>query len=161
MRRHIFRTTVMALALFGVFQLVRPARTNPPADRTRTLQASVVAPHPAVAVFERSCQTCHSNDTRWPWYSEVAPISWVIAHDVRTGRAALNFSEWSAYSHEQQRGILKAACSEALEREMPLRSYALVHPGVTLTKHDIRAICDLASVYSAEVPQEAEPASTN
>ena len=160
MRRYVIRTIVVLLMMFGVFQLVRPAKTNPPTDRTRTLQASVAAVHPAVPVIERACQNCHSNDTEWPWYSQVAPVSWLIVHDVAEARSAVNFSDWAAYDNQRQRKILKESCEEVSEREMPLRSYTLMHPETTLSSGDVRAICDLARVYSPQAPfVEIEPIS--
>jgi heme-binding protein len=158
MARHALRTVVLALAVFGLFQLVRPARTNPPVDRTRTLQASVASFHPGVPVIERACENCHSNKTEWPWYSQVAPVSWVVANDVADARSAVNFSDWSMYGRDRQRNILNAACEEVMNRAMPLRSYTVVHPQRALTALDARAICDLAHVYSARVPDlETEP----
>ena len=78
-------------------QFVRPARTNPsPIRRARSPRSYRITPA-AAAVLERSCRDCHSNDTRWPWYSNVAPVSWWVIDHVDHGRSHLNFSDWSRY----------------------------------------------------------------
>ena len=78
---------MVALAL-GV-QFVPVDRSNPPAGRRLNVDPELQA------VFRRSCFDCHSNETRWPWYAHVAPISWLIARDVHKARRRLNFSHWS------------------------------------------------------------------
>src|SRR5438874_1058331 len=72
-------------------QLVPVERTNPSATKP------IEAPAEVTAVLRRSCYDCHSNETRWPWYAYVAPVSWLVADDVKDGRAKLNFSSWGDY----------------------------------------------------------------
>ena len=76
-------------AAIGI-QFIRPARTNPAIDPTRTLAATTELPHETAVVLERACRDCHSNDTRWPWYSNVAPISWFVIDHVNHGRSHFN-----------------------------------------------------------------------
>ena len=76
-------------------QLVRPARTNPPTDRPRTLFARVTVSAADRRGAERACRDCHSNDTRWPWYSNVAPVSWFVIDHVNHGRSHFNYSDWA------------------------------------------------------------------
>jgi len=75
----------------------------------------------------RACYDCHSNETKWPWYAHVAPVSWLVSHDVHEGREHLNFSEWD----KEQRHAADAA-HEVEEGEMPLRIYTLLHPEARL-----------------------------
>ncbi|MDQ2841237.1 MAG: heme-binding domain-containing protein [Acidobacteriota bacterium] len=83
---------------------------------------------PAVAsVLNRSCIDCHSNHTVWPWYSHVAPLSWLIERDVRGGRDRLNLSEWHRYTLQQRAKLLADIASAVKNREMPLPQYTLVH----------------------------------
>ena len=144
MRRLTRRAIVVVLVLLAAIQLVRPARTNPPVDPDRTLQAGIAPPHAAVAVIARACRDCHSSDTSWPWYSRVAPASWLVAHDVNEGRAAVNFSDWTSYPADQQQKILKEACDEVRQGEMPIGIYLMLHADAKLAPSDIRAVCDLA-----------------
>src|ERR1700677_1307278 len=79
------------LAMFCALQFVPVNRANPPVDPAKKLQ-----PPPEVEVILRaSCYDCHSDETRWPWYSYVAPVSWWIANHVQDGRRRLNLSEWA------------------------------------------------------------------
>lgn len=80
------------------------------------------------ALAQRACFDCHSNETQWPVYSNIAPASWLIQHDVATGRAALNFSEWQRRQEEAHE-----AAKEVREGEMPLRMYAVMHAHARLT----------------------------
>jgi len=77
---------------------------------------------------KRACFDCHSNETRWPNYSRVAPVSWLVAHDVRQGREALNFSEWHRPQEEAPEAVEAIA-----EREMPPVAYRLMHRDARLT----------------------------
>lgn len=87
------------------------------------------------ALAVRACFDCHSNETRWPWYSRVAPMSWLVRSHVDEGREELNFSEWNR-SYEEA-----SEASEALsEGEMPLASYVLLHSSARLSPDDKRAL---------------------
>ena len=79
-------------------------------------------------LFARSCADCHSNRTRWPWYSRLAPFSWLVASDVRNGRRHLNASEW-----DRPQKHADDAAEEVREGEMPLRSYLAAHPEARLS----------------------------
>jgi hypothetical protein len=84
---------------------------------------------PATRVLaERACFDCHSNQTRWPWYSHVAPMSWLVQNHVDEGRRVLNFSEWNRGNSEAGE-----AAETVREGEMPPRSYVLLHPEARLT----------------------------
>ncbi len=85
------------------------------------------------ALFVRSCMDCHSNQTVWPWYSYVAPMSWLIERDVREGRDHLNVSEWHQYTLEQQKKLLAEIATEVKNREMPLPQYTLAHRNAKLS----------------------------
>jgi len=142
--RRIARLTVAAM-LFVVLaiQLVRPARTNPPTDPSAVLSARVEVPAGVKALLDRSCRDCHSNDTRWPWYSNVAPVSWWVIDHVNHGRSHFNFSEWAKYNSEEQRELLKQSCELARKGAMPLPSYLRMH-AAALTAEDIQALCKWA-----------------
>jgi len=97
----------------------------------------------------RACFDCHSNETRWPWYTHVAPMSWLIQRHVEEGRSVLNFSEWNRPYEEASE-----ASEAVLEGEMPLRSYLLAHPSARLTATETRALAHgLAAVTGA--PEES------
>lgn len=142
------RLTQVALVVVAVpvaavvaAQLVRPARTNPAIDATRTLQAQVGGASALVAVVDRSCGDCHSNGTVWARYPDAGPISWVIARGVTEGRTALNFSEWASYSPETRRALLAASCRDATAGTMPMSAYLRLRPEARLSAQDIATIC--------------------
>jgi hypothetical protein len=87
----------------------------------------VQVPNNVEEILKTSCYDCHSNFTVYPWYSEIAPISWYLAQHVNEGKEHLNFSEWTVYNKNQQSHILKDL-EEVLEsHEMPINSYLLIH----------------------------------
>jgi hypothetical protein len=83
---------------------------------------------------------CHSNETVWPWYSSVAPVSWVVAWGVHKGRKDLNFSTWGQSASQEEAKKATASWKEVLEGEMPPRSYLTVHPEAQLSPEDRAAL---------------------
>ncbi len=144
-RKTVLRyAVVVALVLLVAIQFIQPDRTNPVSSPDKSF-AAVAKPNPEVAaIIERSCRDCHTNDTVWPWYSRVAPVSWLVASDVKDGRAHVNFSEWSYYSPDMSRLRLKEVCNEAKAGEMPIWFYTLMHPRTKLSQEDVRALCAAA-----------------
>jgi hypothetical protein len=125
---------IAIVVVFGLLQLVPYGRdhTNPPEvvepawDRPSTRATAV-----------RACFDCHSNRTVWPWYSHIAPISWFLQDHIEDGRQVLNFSDWSRSYEEADE-----AAEVVLDREMPLRSYLLLHPEARLSDAERRAFAD-------------------
>jgi hypothetical protein len=117
---------VILTVLFAVMQLVPYGRahTNPP----HLVEPSWDSPATRELAV-RACFDCHSNQTKWPWYSHVAPFSWVVQRNVHTARTVLNFSDWSR-TYE----LVAQAPASVLAREMPPRSYRLLHPEAQLTE---------------------------
>lgn len=147
---------MFALVFLLIIQLVRPSMTNPPVDPARTIHAAVSLDPVVASVFVRSCNDCHSNATVWPWYSNVAPASWVVAGDVNKGRKALNFSEWRSLPPERQQKELGEICSEVTEREMPAAPYLVMHPRARLTGAEVRSICSWTRSIGQSFSEEAE-----
>ena len=142
MWRRILKSAVFAaVLLFVAIQFVQPERTNPPVDPSSTFEA-VARPSPQVAsLVRRACYDCHSHNTVWPWYSRIAPVSWLVADDVNEGRRKLNFSQWNLLGAEMSRTRLREACEEVREGGMPLWFYRLMHPEARLSAEDIEALC--------------------
>lgn len=135
------RITVALLVVLVVIQIFHPARTNPPIDPKREIHSSLAVDPAVVSAFQRSCNDCHSHRTVWPWYSHVAPVSWLVVYDVNQGRKALNFSEWAGHRPEEQRKQLSEICKEVSEGEMPGLPYTLMHGRAKLSTDDVTAIC--------------------
>ena len=129
------------IVIAGV-QFFRPDRTNPPVDPARSVDATATVPAAVAEVLKRSCYDCHSSETRWPWYSAVAPMAWGVADHVIEGRSKLNFSEWGAYPPRKRVAILEKMCEEVREGGMPLTSYLVLHWDARLSEADWKSVCD-------------------
>ncbi len=141
MRKWIVRALWGLVAILVVGQLVRPSKTNPPIVAGNEIQGHMVVDPRVDAVFSRSCNDCHSNKTVWPWYSNVAPVSWLLWWDVRQGRRELNFSDWGTYSPKRVARKLDEICKELMESEMPPVVYTIPHPDAKLSAADVDAVC--------------------
>jgi hypothetical protein len=144
---------IIALGLLAgsvLIQFVRPPRTNPAVNPADTLHAHLRLTPDVANVLNRACRDCHSNETRWPWYSNVAPVSWWVIDHVNHGRSHFNYSEWSRYDRDESARLLKESCRMARNGMMPLRDYTRMHRDATLTPRDIDALCSAFS--STTVP---------
>jgi Haem-binding domain len=121
---------VVVATLLLVAQLFPVPRHNPP------VESEVPASPEARVLLRRVCYDCHSNETVWPWYAHVAPVAWVIGHDVEKGRASVNFSTWAAYDIARRSKLLRESAEEIADGEMPPWYYRLMHPEARLTPAD-------------------------
>ena len=116
-------------------------RTNPPIDPSKIFYTTENVPQNLQSVFERSCVDCHSNQTYWPWYSHLAPVSWLVAHDVHEGRRKLDFSQWADYPAKKRAHKIEEICNEVIEGDMPDSKYTLIHRRAKLSQEEREAIC--------------------
>jgi hypothetical protein len=118
------------IAVFVGVQLVPVARVNPPE------RGQPAAPSPVQTLLQRACYDCHSNETRWPWYSHVAPLSFLIVRDVTEGRKELNFSIWNQYEERRKTRKLKEIAEQIEKGKMPQWYYVSLHPNAKLSAAD-------------------------
>jgi hypothetical protein len=121
---------ISILSLFVIIQLFPVERENPSTE----VDMEIGAPPEVKMILKNSCYDCHSNQTHWPFYSYIAPISWLVAHDVEDGRKDLNFSEWNKYPAEKIEKLKSEIQEEVLGDEMPLGIYTLIHPSAKLSE---------------------------
>lgn len=140
MRRKIKWIGLIIVVLGCAIQLYQPDRLNPPVDESRTIYASIQVPPEVRAVIERSCNDCHSYQTKWPWYSYIAPASWLVSNDVSQGRLHLNFSTWADYKKNRKANKLDGIADEVSDKTMPLKKYTLLHLSAKLSDSDIELI---------------------
>src|SRR6516164_4212829 len=129
--------TTVAIGLAGCLlsaQFITIQRTNPP------LKGDLAAPSQIKSLLREACYDCHSNETRWLWYTYVAPVSWLVEHDVERGRQELNFSEWGSYYPATRLRKLQWMDRALREENMPPWKYRMLHPGVGLTQRDLIAL---------------------
>ena len=133
------RVLICFLGGFIGLQFVRPDRTNPPVQAGASL--TVRTPPQVTAILDRSCRDCHSNETRWPWYTNVSPMSLFVANHVHHGRDHFNYSEWITYPSDDQDKFLGAMCDLTKRERMPLPSYLRIHRDAALSPADVNVIC--------------------
>ena len=127
-----------------LIQLVSFERTNPP------VTGEVEAPPEVKALLKRACFDCHSHDTTWPWYSKVAPVSWLVHRDVVEGRKHLNFSTWTQVPPERKAKKLAEVVDEVGEGEMPPWFFLPLHPEAKLTPEEQQVIVRWAKAGSGD-----------
>jgi hypothetical protein len=148
----VFKWVLIVVAcLLVLAQFWRPAKTNPAIDSALALESHIQLDPKIAGILDRSCNDCHSNKTRWPWYANVAPVSWFVIDHVDHGRSHLNFSEWGKYSREEQKTHLGQLCELVTEGWMPLASYTPLHPDAKLSDGDKKLICDWAAAERARL----------
>lgn len=137
------RALLIFFIVFVVMQFIRPQKENFAVQKELEIKAN----EEVMNMLKTSCFDCHSNETVWPWYSQIAPFSWVISTHVTQGRKALNFSTWENYTLEQKEEKIKALYRTAYA-SMPLPSYLYIHENANLTKEQRKIIRDWTGVRS-------------
>ena len=130
MMKRVGKIVLGMVVVLLLMQLGQCERTNPP------VTGEIDAPADVKAVLERSCYDCHSNRTVWPWYSRVAPMSWLVHRDVMEGRRHVNFSEWDKVPADKRARRIAACGREVKSGDMPLWFYLPLHPSAKLSDAD-------------------------
>ncbi len=136
---------IIAIVLFIGFiaiQFVRPDKTNPPIVQAETIEATTQVPDNVKSILKRSCNDCHSHETVYPFYSNVAPISWQVIDHINDGRKRLNFSVWNTYDDKKKKRKLESICEEMQLGEMPMSQYTLIHWDAKISADDTKTVCD-------------------
>ncbi|HYM61752.1 MAG TPA: heme-binding domain-containing protein [Thermoanaerobaculia bacterium] len=148
------RGVLIGLVAVVVFiQLIPVPRTNPP------VTGEILAPQEVKAVLRHSCYDCHSNETVWPWYSHLAPVSWLLYRDVTGGRRAMNLSAWQQMPQTRQNRRRKGIWEEVSSGDMPLWFYLPLHPAAKLSDSDkaiLKAWSDAGPAVPAGKPAAAK-----
>jgi hypothetical protein len=137
------KVVLVGLALLAIASVVRAQFRQPdevldPADG---LSARAAVPAAVMSTIRRACFDCHSNETRWPWYSKLPVASWLLERDVNDGRGQLNFSRWALYNPFDRAGLLDKVCELATAGKMPLPRYLMLHHDARLSHTDIDQLC--------------------
>ncbi len=132
---------LLLMVPFAGIQFARPARTNPTEEFSKTIFADSTVWQDAPKTIERACMDCHSSRTRWPWYSNVAPVSWLVAGDVSEGREHMDLSTWAENDQPQKLALLEDVCKLVKRHAMPLPIYIPLHSEAKLTDQEREEIC--------------------
>lgn len=128
------------VVVFVLLQLTNPAHINPPVKQD--LIASITPPPKIAGMLHAACYDCHSNETKWPWYSYIAPVSWLVVKDVNDGRDALNFSDWPSANPERAARRLSNMSEEIGYDEMPPKKYTSIHAEARFTESERKELID-------------------
>jgi len=144
-KKKIFSFKKLALGialLFIVVQLFMIDKTNPIGHAEEDIIMANSAPEAVGIVLKTACYDCHSNNSNYPWYTNIAPVSWWIKHHINEGRAELNFSEWGTYTPEKADHKLEECIEQIGEGEMPLTSYTIIHKEANLSVEQKKILLD-------------------
>jgi len=108
-------------------------------------------PMHVMSTLRRACFDCHSNETRWPWYSSLPIVSSLIAHDVRSARGQFNFSHWTEYNPFDRASLLVKICELATSHTMPPQRYRLLHAEARLAEADVTELCGWTRVEATRL----------
>jgi len=131
-KKILIATGVAAVVAVGG-SMIHPFGAPGAAGSSQTILREAQIDPKTLAILQRACQNCHSEQTVWPWYSHVAPVSWLLARDVQQARLHMNLSRWHDYSTDDQFRLLSSIGSAVRNGEMPVQRYLLLHPEARLT----------------------------
>lgn len=132
----IKKISIGLIALLVIIQFFRIDKTNPAIIQENDFITITNPPENVAAILKTSCYDCHSNETKYPWYTNFAPLSWWIKHHINEGREELNFSEWGTFKEKRKNHKLEECIELIDEDEMPLSSYLITHSDAKLTADD-------------------------
>ena len=139
------RTKQLLFALlmaFIVIQFIRPARNQNGQAPQSDISNTYTVPETVYTLFKNACFDCHSNNTNYPWYSNIQPMGWLMAKDIEDGKAKMNFSEFGSLSSRKQRSRLQEIENQIKDNAMPLSSYKLMHKSARLTEEDKKSLIE-------------------
>lgn len=141
LKKVVLALFVLVLVVFLAAQAVRPDLTNPPVQAAMTIDANPAIPADVKPILKKGCADCHTNETRYPWYSHITPVNWWLKDHIDEGRQHMNLSE--AVDE------IDDICKEVTKGEMPLPSYTWGHPEAVLTAEEKQILCNWAAAPKA------------
>lgn len=137
------------LAIFILIQFIRPTKNKSITDTNKNLALATPVSEDVQSILQRSCYDCHSNNTNYEWYHNIAPFSFAVAYHIKDGKEHINFDTWAKYNKDQKKHIIDDL-QEAIEtREMPLVGYLKFHPEAVLSDADNKKLLDWVNTLEA------------
>ncbi len=133
---------VMLVAVFLVIQLIPVERNISRVPAGQSFEMTQKVPANVAAILKVSCYDCHSNNTRYPWYSELQPEAWFMAQHIKKGKEELNFDHFNAYSKRRKKAKIRSIISQIEKEEMPLKSYRMMHGNARLSADEKKELLD-------------------
>jgi len=143
---------ISIVAVLVLIQLKRIDKENPPVGKATNFVDVVETPLEVKRILTTACYDCHSYETKYPWYTNVAPLSWWIEHHIEEGRDEMNFSEWGNYSLKRKDHKLEEIVEMITEKEMPLPSYIPMHSEADLTEYQRTILINFAKDLRSRMP---------
>ena len=156
MKKFIKIVFIFLIIAFVVIQFFRPDRTTTTVYGENHITKKLNVPDNVHQIFKRSCFDCHSDHTTWPWYTNIAPASWLVAKDVSNGRTKMNFSEWGKIPESKREARLEAICEEIKEGEMPLKEYLYLHGDAKLSQQEKDLLCSWVEAELKKIEESGE-----
>lgn len=134
--------SVIVVAVVLAIQFIPVERNVSTVPAGQSFERAQKVPANVAAILKVSCYDCHSNNTRYPWYSELQPGAWFMAQHIKKGRDELNFDEFNNYSKRRKKAKIKSVISQIEKEEMPLRSYRMMHGNARLSADEKKELLD-------------------
>ncbi|NQU85332.1 MAG: heme-binding domain-containing protein [Mariniphaga sp.] len=141
---------VVIIVAFIALQFFQPEKNNQAIDNNHIFSSTDI-PAPIQEILKSACLDCHSNQTRYPWYDRISPVSWYVTNHIEEGKEELNFSEWKRLSAIDKISLLNKICEETEEKKMPLKNYTAMHKSAKLTDKQIAELCNWAESYGMKI----------
>lgn len=154
MKKGLKITIVVLLAGLVIIQFFPGRKPVVAANNPQDLHHEVLVNEQVSRILRDACYDCHSNETTFPWYTGVAPFSWLILHDIEEGRKELNFSEWSTFTAKRKHHKLDELIEEVEKGEMPLKIYSVMHNKADLSEEQINALIGWARTEMEKLTPE-------
>ena len=133
---------VLVVAIVLVIQVIPVERNVSTVPPGQSFEKTEKVPANVAAILKVSCYDCHSNNSRYPWYSELQPGAWFMAQHIKKGREELNFDEFNNYSKRRKKAKIKSIISQIEKDEMPLKSYRMMHGNARLSADEKKELLD-------------------
>lgn len=127
---------IVLLVAFAGIQFIPTNRNQSNKELLSDISLTYNVPENIQSILKASCYNCHSNNTDYPWYNKVQPVSWILESHIEQGKAELNFSEFGSYSLRRQKSKLKSMASQIENDKMPLSSYTLIHRNAKISENE-------------------------
>ena len=133
---------VLVVAIVLVIQVIPVERNVSTVPPGQSFEKTEKVPANVAAILKVSCYDCHSNNTRYPWYSELQPGAYFMAQHIKEGKEELNLDEFNDYSKRRKKAKIKSIISQIEKEEMPLRSYRMMHGNARLSADEKKELLD-------------------
>lgn len=156
MKRTLIIIFASLLFVFIVIQFFPPKKNDNLVNPQNDIVFKLEIPTAVKKKIVDACYDCHSNKTAYPFYNRIAPVSWLLARDIRHAKEHLNFSEWAGYDRKEQIKLLSKICDEIKAGEMPLKSYVFMHSRAVINPKELADICLWTEQASEQVMNKKE-----